>query len=93
MSCSSGNPLIFQLQPYSDADWGGNIHDKTSTSALIIYLGSNLISGLSKQQKAVARLSIEAEYMYVANAADEVMWLLNLLGKLWHEVSNSSTLL
>lgn len=75
-------PQHMQLHAFSDADWAGNLDDRTSTSAYIIYLGGNPISWLSKRQRTVARSSTEAEYRSVAQAAAEVMWLINLLGEL-----------
>ena len=75
-------PKHLQLHAFSDADWGGNIDDRTSTSAYIIYFGGNPVSWLSKRQRTVARSSTEAEYRSVANATAEVMWLLNLLQEL-----------
>lgn len=80
MASNSRNYL--QLQAFSDADWGGNIDDCTSTYAYIIYLGGNLVSWLSKWQRAVVRSYTEAGYRLVANILDGVMWFVNLLSEL-----------
>jgi len=70
------------LLAYSDADWGGNHDDRTSTSAYIIFFGCNPISWLSRKQRIVARSSTEAEYRAVATATTKLMWLQNLLHEL-----------
>jgi hypothetical protein len=70
------------LTTYSDADWAGNIDDRTSTSAYITFLGCNPISWSSKKQRAVARSSTEAEYRALANGASETLWLLALFHEL-----------
>ncbi|WMV51321.1 hypothetical protein MTR67_044706 [Solanum verrucosum] len=46
------SPLM--LRAFSDADWAGNLDDRSSTSAYIVYLGSNPISQSSKKQKSIA---------------------------------------
>lgn len=70
------------LLAYSDADWGGNSDDRTSTSAYIIFFGGNPISWLSRKQRTIARSSTEAEYHVVATTTAELMWLQNLLHEL-----------
>jgi hypothetical protein len=81
------------LQAYTDADWGGNTDDRTSTSAYLIYLGGNPISWLSRKQRTVARSSTEAEYRAVATATAEIMWITNLLSELHIPLSKPPLLL
>ena len=38
-----------QLVVFSDSDWAGNVDDRTSTSAFIIYLGGTPLSWSSKK--------------------------------------------
>ncbi|XP_019250891.1 PREDICTED: uncharacterized protein LOC109229793 [Nicotiana attenuata] len=71
------------LTAFSDADWADNHDDRMSTSAYLIFLGSNPISWSSKKQRTVARSSTEAEYKAVATAVAEVNWLSNLLRELF----------
>ncbi|CAJ2637864.1 unnamed protein product [Trifolium pratense] len=70
------------LQAYTDAGWGGNADDRTSTSAYLIYLGGNPVLWLSRKQRTVARSSIEAEYRAVATATTKIMWISKLLSEL-----------
>lgn len=70
------------LHAFSDADWAGNKDDYSSTSANLVYLGSNLISWSSKKPKTVARSSTEVEYRSVAATAAELCWIRSLLSEL-----------
>ena len=81
------------LHTYSDADWAGNVDDRTSTSAYISFLGPNPISWTSKKQRAVARSSTEAEYRALANAASETIWLSTLFKELAFPIQDSPLLL
>jgi hypothetical protein len=63
------------LLGYSDADWGGDLITRRSTTGNIFYLGSNLISWLSTLQKTVALSTCEAEYMALKEAVKESLWL------------------
>ena len=71
-----------KLHAFSDADWAGNKDDYSSTSAYLVYLGSNLISWSSKKQKTIARSSTEAEYRSVAATAAELSWVCSLIQEL-----------
>jgi len=84
------NPL---LTCYLDADWAGNLDNRSSTSAYLIMLGSNLFSWSSRKQCAIARSSIEAEYCALATAASESMWILSLFTEIKFSLPQSPLLL
>ncbi|XP_019175660.1 PREDICTED: uncharacterized protein LOC109170982 [Ipomoea nil] len=65
----AGQPL--SLSVYMDADWGGCIASGRSTTAYLLYLGTNLVSWKSTRQKSVSRSSTEAEYRALANAVQK----------------------
>ncbi|GKB52622.1 retrovirus-related pol polyprotein from transposon RE1, partial [Tanacetum coccineum] len=67
------------LTAFSDSNWGSVKDNGRSTTAYILYLGSNIISWRSAPQKSVSRSSTEAEYKALANASAEMMWVQNLL--------------
>ncbi|XP_066354856.1 secreted RxLR effector protein 161-like [Miscanthus floridulus] len=71
-----------QLTVFSDADMAGDIDGRRSTSGVLFFLGSSPISWLSLKQKVVALSTCEAEYVEVATAACQVVWLCRLLGEL-----------
>ncbi|KAL4565974.1 hypothetical protein LXL04_030082 [Taraxacum kok-saghyz] len=85
-----GSPL--DLKAFSDFDWRGVSNGGRSTTAYILYLGSNIISWRSARQKSVSRSSTEAEYKALANAAAELAWVHNLLLELGVCVSGPPTL-
>ncbi|OMO61326.1 Integrase, catalytic core [Corchorus capsularis] len=67
------------LHAYSDLDWGGFLDDRKSTTGVVVFYGSNLISWNSKKQRTVSRSSTEVEYRALASATTEVYWLQSLL--------------
>ena len=68
----------------SDANWSGNIDNRRSTSGYCFHIGdtSAAISWRSMKQPVVALSSTEAEYVALAAAAQEVLFLRGLLGEL-----------
>lgn len=87
---SSSTPLT--LHAYSDADWGGDRDDYTSTGAYIVYLGKQPISWSSRKQKGVARSSTESEYRSVAVTAAELRWIISLAGELGISLTGTPTI-
>ena len=72
----------------SDSDWGGDLDTRKSTSGNIFVLSSNLntniaISWISKLQKIVAILSVEAEYIALKEATKESLYLNNFIKELF----------
>ncbi|XP_022873681.1 uncharacterized protein LOC111392549 [Olea europaea var. sylvestris] len=50
-----------ELAGYFDVDWAGNADDRKSTSGGCFYVGSNLVSWMSKKQNSVSLSTAEAE--------------------------------
>jgi hypothetical protein len=47
-----------------------------------VFLGDNFVSWTARKQATVSQSSIEAEYMVLANATAEMMWVQKLLTEL-----------
>ena len=82
---------LLDLVGISDADWGGDIDSRKSTTGNIFLLSSSInnitISWISKLQKTVALSSAEAEYMALKEATKESIYLQNTLKELF--INNS----
>ena len=63
---------------YSDADSGGDLDDRKSTSGYLFQIGGGAVSWRSKKQTCVALSTAEAEYVALASAAQEAMWVRQL---------------
>jgi len=69
------------LQGFSDADLGGDLDGRKSTS-YIFTLDGTTISWKSKLHRRVSLSTTEAEYIAIAETAKEMIWLKNLLKEL-----------
>ncbi|XP_019157371.1 PREDICTED: uncharacterized protein LOC109153935 [Ipomoea nil] len=80
------------MHAFSDSNWAGCPLDRKSTSGYAVFLGSNLISWLSRKQRTVARSSTEAEYKALADVSAEVTWVVSILRELGLHTGEASTL-
>ena len=71
-----------QLIGYSDADWAGDQDSRKSTSGNLFLLGSGAITWASKKQTSVALSTVEAEYISLCLATQEVAWIRQLFDEL-----------
>ena len=73
-----------QFFGYSDASYANN-NDATSISGYAFIMGGGTITWGSKKQTSMSLSSTESEYVALADAAQEIMWLQNLLEGLGYE--------
>ena len=64
---------------YSDADWAGDTDDCKSMSGYMFQISGAVIAWKSKKQTCVVLSTTEAEYMALASAAQEAIWMRQLL--------------
>lgn len=76
---------------YTDADFAGAVDGRRSTGGWICFLSGGPISWSSKRQDLVTQSTCEAEYVAVAEAGKEAVWLRSLLMQL-HAVPSISVL-
>lgn len=67
------------LEGYYDADWGGDLRDRRSTTGYLFKFSDCLISWSSKKQLSVSLSSTESEYVALNMAASQACRIINLL--------------
>jgi hypothetical protein len=67
---------------YVDADYAGDLDDRRSTTGYVFTLAGGPICWKSMIQSTVAMSTTEAEYMAVAKAVKEALWLTGLVKEL-----------
>ena len=67
---------------YLDSDYVGNIDDRRSTTGYVFTLSGGPVCWRSTLQSLVAMSTTEAEYMAVAKATKEALWLKGLVKEL-----------
>lgn len=79
--CYQHSDQDLKLEGYSDADWASDSSDRRSTTGYCFSLTSDgpVISWKSRKQPTVALSTCEAEYMALASAVQESMYLVQLL--------------
>ncbi|KAJ3531525.1 hypothetical protein NM688_g7562 [Phlebia brevispora] len=87
-----GSTSDLTLTGYSDADWGQSLVDRRSISGFAFMLAGGVITWNLKKQPTVAVSTMEAEYMALAHASREAIWLRALLGGLGFGASSATTI-
>jgi len=81
------------LLGFCDADWAGDAISRRSTTGYVFTLQGGAVSWASKKQTTVALSSTEAEYIAVAAACQEAVWLRQLLKDINPTSSTETTVL
>lgn len=74
----SNQPLV----GYSDADWANDLNDRRSYTGFVFLLANGPVAWEARKQPTVALSSTEAEYMALAQASREAMFLTGILREL-----------
>ena len=85
---------ILEILGYTDADQGGDIVGRKSTSSFLFLLNNNIISQNSILQKTVALSSCESEYIAIKEAIRELIYLNNIVdyfNKFNNNITNNRT--
>ncbi len=82
----------FKLVGYSDSDWAGDLDTRRSTTGYVFTLCGAPVSTKSKRQKMVTLSSTEAEYVAGSKAAQDAVYLRQLLKDLGFEQKEPTVL-
>lgn len=78
---------------YCDSDWASDINSRRSCSGYTFLFQGASISWCSKRQNTVALSTMEAEYMALATATQEAMWLRHLESQLNWKLTDVPTII
>ena len=70
------------VRGFVNADWGGDVINRKSTTVYCFQIYDCTVSWCSKQQACVALSSTEAEYIALSQCVSEAYWLYNLLAEI-----------
>eukprot|EP00253_Pinus_taeda_P001526 PITA_01526 len=83
----------FSLNGYSDSDFDGDKETGVSNSSYVMSLGSGAISWRSRKQSVPTNSTTKADYVAVAKATKEIVWLRKILEDLQEKQVHSTPLL
>ena len=78
----------FVVQGYSDADFGGDLDTRRSTTGYIFQVCGGCLSWRSKLQRIVALSSCESELIALTEAMKEALWFRKILADLCFDTSD-----
>ncbi|KAJ8892825.1 hypothetical protein PR048_005406 [Dryococelus australis] len=78
--CFKGGRLSARI--CCDADWGGDTESRKLVNGYTVVLSGGAVSWYSKKQNCIARSTMEAEYMAMAQVSREIIWMRDLLVEL-----------
>ena len=90
---NSLDDLSSLLLKYTDSDLAGDADTRRSTSGYVFLICGTAVSWSSKLQTSPALSSTEAEYMACTRAAQEAIWLCQLLEQLGFRQTSPTSLL
>ena len=74
-----------RLVAFADATYGGDTGDRRSVSGAVVMFVGGAVSWMSRTQRCVSLSSSEAEYIAMAEATKDALFLRQLLGFMWPE--------
>lgn len=80
-----------KLRAWADADWGGCLDTRRSTSGIVIQLGNSTIQWKSRRQASAALSTMEAEFYALSLCTQEVMYFRKLMYSLGLSSAQEST--
>ena len=67
------------LAGFSDSDQASNADDRKSTTDGCFYVGTNLVTWMSKKQNYMSLSTAEAEYITVGSCCSQLLWMKKVL--------------
>lgn len=83
MKLEYGHDADSNLLGYSDSDYAGELDERRSCTGFVFIRNGGAISWSSKRQETVAVSSTEAEYMALAAATQDALWLRQFEAEFW----------
>ena len=81
LTFGGGNPSKPMAKGFCDADWAGQPHHH-SILGYSFYIGQGAVTWSSKKQYIIALSSTESEYIALAHAAKEAIWLRSFISEI-----------
>lgn len=78
-----------RISGYCDSDWASDTEDRRSCTGYIFLFQGAAISWNSKKQQTIALSTTEAEYMALASAIQEALWLKQLADEFQPELKGT----